>query len=158
MIIDDHCDDNYDDNYDKEEDDFILPWPAASAPPCPYKQHPPLRTDNTHPGHYLTSNPHSALHIWREKKMQCSFKEKECSCQCSVNFAQLVCCTKSGTVCRLHFIVKFQPTKPILVIIWHSVYCAATQCLELYMEWCAMHLIEDWQHPPISFSASTLGT
>ena len=146
MIIDDHCDDNY----DKEEDDFILPWPAASAPPCPYKQHPPLRTDNTHPGHYLTSNPHSALHIWREKK--CSLKfEKECS----VNSAQLVLCTKS---CRLHFIVKFQPTKPILVIIWHSVYCAATQCLELYMEWCAMHLIEDWQHPPISFSASTLGT
>ena len=65
---DDHCDDHCDDNYEKEEDDFILPWPAASAPPCPYKRHPPLRTDNTHPGHYLTSNPHSAVHILREKK------------------------------------------------------------------------------------------
>ena len=54
---------------------FCLGQPG-SAPPCPYKRQPPLRTDNTHPGHYLTSNPDThTLHNAHLEHQSVDFEE-----------------------------------------------------------------------------------
>ena len=152
MIIDDHCDDNY----DKEEDDFILPWPAASAPPCPYKRHPPLRTDNTHPGHYLTSNPHSALHILREKKCSAVLNLRKSAVVNAVLILPSLYCAQSLEPFAFHCKVSTNKTHPgdYLPL---CVLCCHPMPWIIHGVQCAMHLIEDWQHPSHSFSASTLG-
>ena len=109
-----------------------LPRPAHISAPS-HISAPPLRTDNTHPGHYLTSKPHSALHTRRKKRQQSASS----LCCVQVLFAlYTVLIISCAIVCA---IVVLPPMSGVI------------QCAVCIIQ-CAMCIIQDGQHPPQSFS------
>ena len=128
-----------DNNYDK--DDFILPWPV-SAPPCPYKRllsykRPPSQ-DRQHSSWSLSNLQTTLCTAHQEEKEQQSASSL---CCVQVLFAlYTVLIISCAVVCA---IVVLPPMSGVI------------QCAVCIIQ-CAMCIIQDGQHPPQSFSESTL--